>query len=478
MAKPATSSSTSAKIKPVQVPVKGARKMAVLGDFDDAVRWLMERTDIERMSPSRLLADTLKLDRMVSLMSLLGDPHRAFKSIHIAGTKGKGSTCEMTAAGLEGCGYTVGLFTSPHLQDIRERIRLNRSPIAPEVFLEAAKRVAEAEAGLDAAEGEPTFFELITAMAFVYFAEQAVDAAVIEVGLGGRLDSTNVIVPEVSAITNISLDHTQILGSTVEKIAKEKAGIFKPGVPAVSVPQTPGVVAVLQEEARKVNAPLEVLGLEIEWAGRFEAPVKGAAGAGMRVSLTGRKHMYEHVPVPLRGEHQAENCALALAVLDRLAERGFRTPEDKVTRGITTVEMPGRMELVRGTTGAARVLLDGAHNAHSVRCLMKGISAQVPYDSLVVIFGCASDKDIEGMLRELAQGADKVVFTRSASPRAADPRELARKYTESCGKISQAAPDAAAAMDLARRAAGREDLICVTGSLYLVADVRGLLGLK
>jgi dihydrofolate synthase/folylpolyglutamate synthase len=465
--------------KAATTPVRVRKKAAVLGDMDDVCKWLLERTDVERINPSRLAADALKLDRMHRLMELLGNPHRTFKSVHVAGTKGKGSTCEMTAAMLEGCGYTVGLYTSPHLMSIRERIRLNRGLISERDFVATAQRVAGAEQQLTEQEGEPTFFELTTAMAFVFFSEQAVDVAVVEVGLGGRLDSTNVLTPEVTAITSISLDHTQILGGTVEKIAREKAGIFKPGVPAVTVAQKPGVIEALRQEAERAGTTLAVLGQEVDYSARFEARgVAGgtgiAAGPHMRVSVSGARTSYEHMTVPLRGEHQAVNCGLALAILDALSERGFRTPEDRVTRGLATVSMAGRMEMAKTSP---RVMVDGAHNAESVRCLMKALNATVPYDSLVVVFGCASDKDIDGMLEELSHGADKVIFTRSINARAADPRELSRRFTETSGKMCQAAPDAEAAMELAKRAVGREDLICVTGSFYLVSDVRKLLGM-
>jgi dihydrofolate synthase/folylpolyglutamate synthase len=464
------------RAKGVPVTVKLRKKACVFGDMDGACRWMLERTDVERISPSRLAADTLKLDRMHRLMELLGNPHRAFKSVHVAGTKGKGSTCEMASACLEGCGYTVGLYTSPHLMDIRERIRLNRVRASEADFVALARRVAEAEGKLSDEEGEPTFFELMTAMGFVYFAEQAVDVAVVEVGLGGRLDSTNVIVPEVCAITSLSLDHTQILGSTVEKIAKEKAGIFKPGVPVVSAMQKPSVLEVLRREAEHVGAPLRSLGEEIEFSSRFGAKPGAAGGASqMRVSVTNGRANFEHLSVPLRGEHQAINCGLALAIVGSLTERGFRAPEEKVTRGLATVALPGRMELVKSSP---RVLLDGAHNAESVKCLMRGISGSLSYDSLVLVFGCASDKDVDGMLAEMALGADKVIFTRSDNARAADPRDLARRFADGFGKMCQTAPNATAAMELARRAVGREDLICVTGSFYLVADVRRLLGAK
>ncbi len=452
------------------IAIKAKKKAPDLTDLASVMEWLQHRVDVERLGASRAAQDAIKLDRMHRLMHLLGDPHRAFKSVHVAGTKGKGSTCEMTAACLEACGYTVGIYTSPHLIDVRERIRINRQLIAQADFVRVARTVADAEAKLDPAEGDATYFELLTAMAFVHFAEQAVDIAVVEVGLGGRLDSTNVIVPEVAAVASISLDHMQILGDTVEKIAREKAGIFKPGVPAVAMNQGESVVAVFREAASAVGAPLEIVGRDIDFSIRVDPTAPG--GPRSRVSVFTARNSYEHMSVPLLGEHQAHNCGLALAILDKLSERGFKTPEAGVTRGLATVTMPGRMELLRTSP---RLLLDGAHNADSIRCLMRAISAQLHPDSMVVIFGCAADKDIDGMLRELALGADKVIFTRSGNTRAADPRDLARRFTESSGKMCQTAPDLPAAIDLAKRGVRRDDLVCVTGSLYLVGDAKAML---
>lgn len=457
------STSTRGK-KAVAVP---AKKGPALGGFPGAVKWLLDRTDVERMRPTRAVADLLKLDRMHELMELLGDAHKAVRHVHVAGTKGKGSTCEMTASCLQACGYTVGVYTSPHLVDIRERIRINSRIISHADFVRVAQRVADAAANLKA-PGEPTFFELVTAMAFLYFAEEAVDVAVIEVGLGGRLDSTNVITPEVAAITSISLDHTQILGDTLEAIAAEKAGIFKPGVPALTVPQKPTVVEVFRDAAAKAGCPLQVVGDGIDFSMRFEA--SPSHGPQARVCLTTTRNNFEHLVVPLRGEHQAVNCGLALAILDKLSERGFHTPEAGVTRGLAAVRAPGRMEMA---WPSPRVLLDGAHNTDSVRALIKAIGANIGYDSMVMIFGCAADKDIDGMLAEIALGADKVVFTRAAAnARAADPRELARRFGENHGKMAQVAEDIAQAFAVATRAVNREDLVVVTGSFYLVGEAK------
>lgn len=463
-----TPAATGKLKKPVAVRVK--KKGPRLESMAAAMKWLLDRTDLERMSPSRVQADTLKLDRMHELMELLDNPHRAVRTVHVAGTKGKGSTCEMAAACLEECGYTVGLYTSPHLLDIRERIRLNRKPVKQEEFVAAAQQVADAAANLEEDSGEATFFELITAMGFVHFAEQAVDVAVIEVGLGGRLDSTNVITPEVAAVSSISLDHTQILGDTVEKIAREKAGIFKPSVPAIAVQQRESVLNVMREVADGVGAPFQVVGKDIDVSVRFEATSN--IGPHHRVSLTSPRNDFDHLAVPLKGEHMAWNCALALAIVDKLCERGFKTPASKVTRGLATVTMPGRLEMV---ATSPRIVLDGAHNADSMSKLMKAIAAHIPSESMVVVFGCAADKDIDGMLKEVGAAADKVIFTRvPGNTRAADPKELSRRLSES-GKMSQIAEDVGQALQLARKAVGREDLICVTGSLYLVGEAKRVL---
>lgn len=436
--------------------------------FQEALRYLSDRVDFERTRPSRLAPDAFKLDRMRAILEKLGDPHRAIRSVHIAGTKGKGSTCEMTASCLEACGYTVGLYTSPHLVDIRERIRINKRLIPHADFTRLVGKVGEAAASVEETFGPATFFEILTALAFVYFAEQAVDIAVIEVGLGGRLDSTNVITPEVAAITAIGLDHTQLLGDTPEKIAREKAGIFKPGVPALTIQQKPSVLEVLKEEAAKVGSTLHVVGQEIDFSVRFEN--SPSQGPHARVCLTTPRNSFEHLRVPLRGEHQALNCGLALAILDKLAERGFRTPESKVTLGLERTELAGRLEVARA---GHRLLLDVAHNEDSIRALMRAIGAHFSYDSMVVVFGCCGDKDIPAMLQQIALGADKVVFTRVASnPRSADPRDLHRKFVELTGKMSQVAKDLPEALRIAARAVARDDLICVTGSFYLVGEAK------
>jgi len=432
-----------------------------------ALRYLSSLTDHERLRIVRYNDRNFDLDRMRTLLRRLGNPQERFKSVHIAGTKGKGSTCAMIASMLQACGYKVGLYTSPHLLDVRERIVIDGQMIPASEFARLAKMI---EPLVERMKPTPNYFDVLTAIAFQYFADQGVQVAVVETGLGGRLDSTNVIKPEVTAITSISKDHMQQLGHTLPRIAEEKAGIFKSGVPAVSVAQTPEVEAVLQRAAQKVGAPLDICGKSIEFSYRFEAT--RMQGPHNRVCLTTAQSKFEHLAVPLMGEHQAVNCGLALSVIDRLKMRGLSISDTKAMEGLAKTALPGRMELISQTP---RILVDGAHNAASIDALMKAIGQHIPYDSMVVIFGCCGDKDIPGMLERITSGADKVIFTKLKSVRTADPEELAARYIELYGKMAQVAPDLESALAIANRAVTKEDLICITGSFYLVGEAKRLL---
>lgn len=436
-----------------------------------ALRWLDERVNVEKLRPTApAVRGAFKLDRMRALADRLGNPHRQLKFVHVAGSKGKGSVCEMVASALGACGYTVGLFTSPHLADVRERIRLGGDMISQYAFAQAATKVRDAAAGLPAKHQDVTYFEAITAMALCYFADKAVDVAVLEVGLGGRLDSTNVVTPEASAITSIQLEHTALLGETLGEIAREKAGIMKPGVTTFTMPQAPEVMEVFRATAAEVGATLAVLGEDVDFSWRFVAAHD--MGPHARVSVSTKRSEYEHLPVPLPGEHQAANCGLVLAMLDKLRERGFEAPERDVARGLAATPRNGRLEMLLTDP---RLVIDGAHTRESVAALVNSIGAHIRYDSMVVIFGCASDKNLDGMLTEVARGADKVIFTRSAdNPRAADPAELERRFVELSGKMAQTEPTLKDAINTAARAVTREDLICVTGSFYLAGEAKRL----
>lgn len=452
-------------------PGKRRKGEPAFADDASAIRWLYERVNVERLNARQVDPKTFKLDRMRALLDAMGNPQDALKCVHIAGTNGKGSVCAMTKAALRGCGYTVGLYTSPHLVDTRERIQINGQNIPAPALTDVLGRVADAASTLSPKLGEPTFFEIITAAAFQYFTDEAVDIAVIEVGLGGKLDSTNVITPEVAAVASISFDHTQFLGTTLPEIARQKAGIFKEGVPALTIDQDAAVIQAMREVAEGVGAQFQVVGKDIEFSSRFEANPQ--LGPHTRVGLSTARNLYEHVPVPLPGEHQALNCGLVLAVIDKLSERGFDLPPSKVVLGLEQTRIPGRMEMI---WRQPKVMVDGAHNPAALTALSKSIGAHVQYDSLIVIFGCAADKDIDKMLHSVAHTGDKVIFTRvKGNARAADPADLARRFAEQSGKMCQVASDLTEALKLAQRAAARDDLILITGSFYLVGEAKKLL---
>ncbi|HEX2970805.1 MAG TPA: folylpolyglutamate synthase/dihydrofolate synthase family protein [Tepidisphaeraceae bacterium] len=455
---------TEGKAVPTTAPVKAVPAGA--NTYAKALRVLSSLTDHERLRIVRYNTDNFDLDRMRALLKKLGNPHEQFKSVHVAGTKGKGSTCAMTAAMLQACGYKVGLYTSPHLIDMRERIQINGEMI-PQA--ELARLIRLVEPILARLKPAPTYFDVLTAIAFKYFAEQKVDIVVAETGLGGRLDSTNVLKPEVTAITSISKDHMQQLGYTLPKIAEEKAGIFKAGVPAVTVLQDPAVEAVLRQAAEKVGAPFDITGKTIEFSYRFES--SRMLGPHNRICLTTPNSRFEHLAVPLLGEHQAINCGLALSILDRLKTRGFAINDNKAMEGLAKTSIAGRMETISTNP---RIIVDGAHNAASVDAMLRAIGQHIPYDSMVVIFGCCADKDIPGMLERITCGADKVIFTKVDSVRTADPEELAARYIELYGKMAQVAPSLQDALAIANRAVTKEDLICITGSFYLVGEAKRL----
>ncbi len=434
--------------------------------FTKAIRFLSSLSDYERLRIVRYTSQNFDLDRMRLLLKKLGNPHDQFKSVHIAGTKGKGSTCAMIGSMLQATGLKVGIYTSPHLIDIRERIVINGEMISHSDF---ARLVRDIEPIVARMKPIPSYFDVLTAVAFAYFAEKKIDIAVVETGLGGRLDSTNVINPEVTAITSLSKDHMAQLGSTVQKIAEEKAGIFKRGIPAISVSQDPEVEEVLKRIAEKVGAPLDITGKTIEFSYRFES--SRMLGPHNRVCLTTPSSKFEHLAVPLLGEHQAINCGLALSVIDRLKGRGFAINDSKAMEGLSKTTIPGRMEMLSPTP---RVICDGAHNAASVDAVMRAIGQHIPYDSMVVIFGCCADKDVTGMLERIAAGADKVIFTRVDSIRSADPSELSARYIEQYGKMAQVAATLEDALAIANRAVTKEDLICITGSFYLVGEAKKL----
>ena len=452
---------------------KSARKSApakkLPRTFDSALKFLFSQTDYEQMLRVRYNRDTFNLNRMRLLLKKLGNPHKKIRAVHIGGTKGKGSTATMLAEMLSACGYRIGLYTSPHICDVRERIRVNGDKIT-QVAL--TRLICEIEPHIkQVRQDKPTFFEIFTALAFRHFVAEKVDIAVVECGLGGRLDSTNVLKPAVCGLTSISLDHTQQLGNSLDKIAAEKAGIFKRDTPVVSVPQDPEAARVLRKAAHDTRADLMFTGEDIEFSYRIESSRRD--GCHARICLTTDRSRFEHLPVPLLGEHQALNCGLALALLDQLKIQGLKIDDDQAIKGLAGVYVPGRMEVVQQDP---RILVDGAHNAASIHALMRAIGQHIPYDSMVLIFGCAADKDIAGMMAQVATGADKVIFTRvQDNPRAAKPSVLADAYEEASGRVAQVTETVKDALRVGLSAVSREDIICVCGSFYLVGEVKTIL---
>jgi dihydrofolate synthase / folylpolyglutamate synthase len=435
--------------------------------YKQAISYLFERTDYERQAILRYNVTTFNLDRMKKLLASLGNPHKKIATVHVAGTKGKGSTCTMLAKMLEANGYKIGLYTSPHVVSLHERIMVNSTMISESAMLGLINRVYSPVERMAKANETPTFFEIMTAMAFMHFVDEETDIAIIETGLGGRLDSTNVIEPKVVGITSLSLDHMNQLGKTIELIAQEKAGIFKKGVPVVTVPQDPGAMRVLKRHATATKAPISVTGHDIDFSYRFESSREH--GPHTRICVTTPTSKFEHLRVPLPGEHQAVNCGLALALLDKLKSHGYEIDDEKAINGLKDVSMTGRMEFI---CEDPRIMVDAAHNAASIKALIAAIGQHIPYDSMVVIFGCNSDKDVPGMLAQLQYGADKVIFTKSNSPKAMYPQDLADIYGEICGKMCQTALTLREALRIAQSAVGKEDLICITGSFYLVGQAK------
>jgi dihydrofolate synthase/folylpolyglutamate synthase len=337
--------------------------------------------------------------------------------------------------------------------------------ISEESFTEFLKEVV---AAAKREKVTPTFFELITAVAFKQFAEQAIDIAIIETGLGGRLDSTNVITPLISLITKIDLDHTNILGNTVEEIAKEKAGIFKSSVPAISAQQTESVSEVLKECAEASRTEVKIISNDIEFSARFGGGIDGKQHT--RICVITENSQYMHIPVPLNGEHQATNCALAISAIDQLKKVGYEFDDLALYNALAETTIEGRMETV---WERPKIIVDGAHNPTALQALIKSIGAHIPYDSMVCVFGCCQDKDVNEMLLKISLGADKIIFTKAqGNPRAAEPKILQRQFAEISGKMTQIADTLPEALEIAAQAASRDDLICVTGSFYLVGETK------
>ena len=430
-------------------------------DYQGAIQYLQGLTDFEQSPTILYSAANYDLRRLEDLLERLGRPHLASPTVHIAGTKGKGSTAALIASVLREAGYRVGLYTSPHLHSFRERIVVNGQPIAPEEFVAA---VEQARPHIDAINARPqwgriSWFEVLTTVAFLHFARQGADVQVLEAGLGGRLDATNVVPqPLVSVITSISLDHTQILGNTLAQIAREKAGIIKAGRPVVSSPQSAEALAVLEEVAQARGAPLVVAGRDLTW--RQES----ASVDGQVFTVDGRLGSYR-LQTPLLGDHQMENGAAAVGALEVLQEQGRAVSAAAVERGFLHVRWPGRLQVL----GRPWLVVDGAHNVDSARRLVDALPQYFTFQRAVLVAGVSADKDLAGMAGQFARLFHHVVATRSHHRRGAEPEALASVFRQA-GMSVETAPSVEAALAVARAQTGLGDLICVTGSLFVVAE--------
>ncbi len=438
---------------------------------DAAMAYLFSATDYEKMRRVRYNADTFSLDRMHRLLAALGDPHRRLRAVHVAGTKGKGSTAAMVHRLALAAGLRAGLYTSPHLVDIRERICIDERMISADALSRLIRRARPQVDCMREAGDAPTFFEIFTALALDHFDREAVDLAVAEVGLGGRLDATNVLRPLVSVITAVSLDHTAQLGTTLAEIAAEKAGIVKRGVPVVSQPQPEEAAGVIRRACREAGAPLAEVGRDVTWAW---SPAERDGRPGGRLTVRTPAAVYADLFLPLMGEHQAVNAATALAAAERVSALADRLTPDLARDALAALHWPGRMQYVPGTPA---VLLDGAHNRASVERLLEALAAHFPARRTAIVFAAAADKDVDGMLDVLARGRAwaAVVFTRTDHPRAAEPKTLAERTSASASHRAETAADVTDALQQAGEAAGRDGLVVVCGSLYLVGEVMEIL---
>jgi dihydrofolate synthase/folylpolyglutamate synthase len=428
----------------------------------EAIEYLHGLMDYEKKRIDRYTPETLDLSRVERLLEMLSDPHRNYASVHIAGTKGKGSTAAMIESILRTAGYRTGLYTSPHLHTFRERIRVGEALIGRD---EVVTLVQELQPLIERVPGTTTF-EAITVMAFLYFSRKKIDLLVTEVGLGGRLDATNVIIPEVSVITSLSKDHTYLLGDTLPEIAREKAGIIKPGVPVVSAPQRQEALDALEEVSRECGSTLFKVGQQwtIEPNG---VDTRGQtftihASEGEEDELTGRYW------IPLIGRHQLENATTAVAAIKTLRDRDFKLPRPVVDEGLRSVTWPGRMEIL---SQDPLVLVDCAHNPYSTRILREALEEWFPGRRWILVFGASSDKDIDGMLRELSPITDHVIVTRSEHPRAASPTRLA-DIAASIGGGAEISVNVTRSLQRGLAMIEPDNGLIFTGSIFLVTDAR------
>lgn len=422
----------------------------------------------------------LGLTNITALLKHLGDPHVGLPAVHIAGSNGKGSTAAFLASVLRQAGYRVGLYTSPHLVDFSERIQVNGIPILTEKVVCFTEQIREMVAKMtkegelwtpsdphllpedfDPQKATITFFEFTTAMAFLHFRKEEVDVAVLEAGMGGRLDATNVIDPILSLITSISLEHQQYLGKRLIEIAREKAGIIKPRKPLLTSARQARVLSLFRQRCQELDSPFYAW--QIDFSAKEPKP--------RMMNFKGRSHQWSELFLGLAGSHQVVNASLALAAVEVLMEAGFPVEERHLRKGLAEVKWPGRLELIGEHP---RILLDGAHNPEATRILGKALQKGFSRRRLILVLGVMADKEIPKMMASLVPLADRLILTCPRMDRAA-PLELLRTHASSFAKPTAGIADVGQAMEYALHEAGDEDLIVVSGSLFTVGEARAFL---
>ncbi len=435
--------------------------------YNQALDYLYSFVDYSLKKSSELAKAHFELGRMRALMAALGNPQDTYPIIHVAGTKGKGSTSALMASALTAAGYQTGLYTSPHLQDYTERIQIDGSPISHAGLVELVDELKPVVAKIPAL----TTFEITTALAFLYFARQQVTAAVIEVGLGGRLDATNVVTPRVSVITSLSYDHMAVLGNTLTLIAGEKAGIIKPGISVVSSPQVAEALAVLEKVSAERNAPLVLVGRDVTYQ-PLERSLDGQTLAifipqsSTLNPLRGQVSKSVILRIPLLGAHQLANAATAWTAL---RASGLRLAEADVPRGFAEVHWPCRFEVVRREPP---VVLDSAHNLDSFEKLAQTLEDYFPGKPVILIFGASEDKDVSGMFNALKSRLSRVIATKAIHPRALEPEQIAETAGRWGIPAETAAPVQAALARALELAASGGEIVLSAGSMFVTAEVK------
>ncbi len=429
-------------------------------NFRESIDYVLRFADYERLPRAGIVWDLKRIER---LLRRLGNPHLSARTVHVAGTKGKGSTASMIASILRHAGYKTGFYTSPHLLSYTERIQVDGRNIAEEGWASLVARLQpciEAE-NASGEFGQLTTFEIMTTMAFLHFASIGADFQVMEVGLGGRLDATNVVPqPGVCVITSISYDHTDVLGTTLPQIAGEKAGIIKPGVTVVSAPQFPEAMATIERISRERNAPLRRVGEDISWKmGSHDLD-------GQSFSVKSSLNEYS-LRIPLLGSHQVENAVTAVAAAEVLAAKYDRITPAAIEQGLASVNWPGRLQVL---SRQPWVVVDCAHNAYSMLKLGQGLKDNFDYEKLILILGFGADKDIDGMIAESIRVSDEVILVRSRHPRSVPVEKLVERFREKGGE-PRVAESVAAALRQAMSEAGEKGLVCAAGSVFVVAEV-------